>query len=395
MKNWEKIIKNKLEGYEVKPPEGSLADFRKRLDANRNPTKKPTRNVLTDIVTVGVAAACLAIVWIMMQPKDTEPLEKDSLIAKVADKNIVPSQSVLANDSSRNVTSRHSIIRTKNTTKKSTSSRAAIVVQISKDELQQDEQYSIIAELPLTAVDTVTHAQNNESLIADLGKERTYGHSTPLFTQSQKAWIASGGVLTTILGGALLASLGSSDLDYGTLPPFSDPDYQTGNPEEYKDFPIGEADHSMPLKLGLSACWKFSDRWTLISGLEYSRYKSNFKFSLSGTKTQYAHYIGLPVKIDYSIANTRWLEVYIGAGGAIDYCVKATLGGENIKKDGFYFSLQGTGGIQLNVTKHIGIYLEPQISWFMPTFGNTLETYRTEHPISFTISTGLRYTISR
>lgn len=398
MKSWEKIIKEKLEGYEVNPPEGSLADFRQRLDANRNPAKKPSRSFLTFIATAGVAAACLAIVWMMMQPTSIEPLGEQSPIAEVAEKTVGPSQHVLADDSSTNIKPSHVIARAKSVAGNTTSSHAAIDTCISSNEraqeegFTQDEQHPLIADLTLSAEDTVTHAQDDEPMIANSGEGRKNRHSTPRFTKIQKTWMATGGIVAATVCGAVLPSLGSSDP--GEHLCFDNGEGHSGGIIDF-DFPLDEADHSMPLKVGLSARWKFADHWALTSGLEYARYKSNVKYFISGRHTQYAHYIGLPLRIDYSIASTRWVEVYIGAGATADYCVKATRSGESIKKDEFSFTLQGAGGIQLNVTKQIGIYVEPQVSWLMPFSGKTLETYRTENPVSFNISTGLRYTIPR
>lgn len=398
MRNLEKIIKDKLEGYEVNPPEGSLADFRQKLVASRSFARKPSRSSLPYIVTAGVAAACLAFVWIMMQPEEIAPSRVNSSLAKVSDKNLVSSSLVLVNDSSTNAKTHPNIAGVKNVTINTTSSLTVIDAHVSKNEIEyvegmpQEEQHSLIADLPNTTKDTQTQVQENESSVTDL--EHGEEHAIPRFTLNQKIWMASGGILAATLGGAVLASLGSSDLD-NALPPFSDPNYEVGNQEESKDVPWDEAEHFMPLKLGLSARWKFTSRWALTSGLEYSRYKSNIKYSLSGTKSQYVHYIGLPIRLDYTIVETRWMEVYLGAGSAVDYCVKATVGGESTHKDGFSFSLQGAGGVQLNITRQIGVFMEPQISWFKPASENRQETYRTDHPVSFNISGGVRYTISR
>ena len=64
-------------------------------------------------------------------------------------------------------------------------------------------------------------------------------------------------------------------------------------------------------------------------------------------------------------------------------------------KDGFNLSLQGAGGIQMNVTKRLGIYVEPQVMWRIPTGDSTLETYRSTHPLMFSAATGVRCTIGK
>ena len=54
MKNWEDIVKDKLEGYESPLPEGSLAEFRARRDAAGSAAAK--RSPLLWIVPTAVAA---------------------------------------------------------------------------------------------------------------------------------------------------------------------------------------------------------------------------------------------------------------------------------------------------------------------------------------------------
>ena len=79
---------------------------------------------------------------------------------------------------------------------------------------------------------------------------------------------------------------------------------------------------------------------------------------------------------------------------------------QELRRDGFVFSLIGAGGIQLNFNKRIGLYLAPELTWSKPPkkahldfYGDIvimeegdyrLETYRTAHPFMFTVGTGLR-----
>ncbi len=158
---------------------------------------------------------------------------------------------------------------------------------------------------------------------------------------------------------------------------------------------IGSPAHSFPLKLGLSARMPVADRLYLSTGLEYSLYRSTYTYSLSGEQKQLAHYLGVPVRIDWVFASGRLLEAYVGGGLEGEVCVGAYLGGKEISKDGFNLSLQGAGGIQMNVTNRLGIYVEPQVMWRIPTGDSTLDTYRSTHPLMFSAATGVRCTIGK
>ena len=73
-----------------------------------------------------------------------------------------------------------------------------------------------------------------------------------------------------------------------------------------------------------------------------------------------------------------------------DFCVGATLDWKNIPKDGSSFSLVAVSGIQMDVSRHFGLYVEPGLSWRFFGGENVLETYRSAHPLMFSVSTGLR-----
>lgn len=148
--------------------------------------------------------------------------------------------------------------------------------------------------------------------------------------------------------------------------------------------------HSMPLRLGLTGAIGISERLNLVTGLEYSIYSSRFTYSLSGERIQKAQYVGIPVMLDYTLFDGKMVDVYFGAGAIGDICINATLSGRGIKRDGLTFSLLGAGGIQINILKHAGLYVEPQCSWMIPAGSDRLETWRTQHPLTFSISAGIR-----
>lgn len=153
---------------------------------------------------------------------------------------------------------------------------------------------------------------------------------------------------------------------------------------------IGNATHGFPLKFGLSARMPVTDRLYVSTGMDYSWYQSAFEFYRTYEQKQQAHYLGIPVRLDWVFASGRFFEAYLGGGLEGEVCVGASFGGKQISKDGFTLSLQGAGGIQMNVTKRLGIYVEPQVMWRIPTGDSALETYRSAHPLMFSAATGFR-----
>lgn len=216
-----------------------------------------------------------------------------------------------------------------------------------------------------------------------------------------------------VVGGGLLAALvipalGSSGIDTGG----------GQGPNIFGNRPFWETDfvrnpvHDFPFKFGLSTRIPIIDRLAITTGLEYSRYTSRFTYSLSGNKEQVAQYLGIPVRLDWSIAYNKRFNVYVGAGLSGDCCVAASLNGEKVKNDGFRISFIGAGGIQFNPTRRVGIFLEPEVTWTKPQTTRAdiermpdwsrppvedyvMATYRTEHAFVFSLATGLRITLGK
>ena len=94
-----------------------------------------------------------------------------------------------------------------------------------------------------------------------------------------------------------------------------------------------------------------------------------------------------------SFASNRWLDVYAGAGMEVEMCMGATLAEKKLIRDPLCLSLLGAAGIQLNLSKRIGLYLEPELSWSVPSANWELDTYRRTHPLVFTVATGIRINI--
>ena len=185
----------------------------------------------------------------------------------------------------------------------------------------------------------------------------------------------------------------------GTENPGEGPtDIPPGDPvsseEPIKDL-LDQSSHYFPIQVGLSARLPLSERLYLSTGLQYSLYNSKFTMSQTGEKRQQVHYLGIPVRLDWVVASHSLFDVYVGGGVQGDFCLDATLAGKSLEKDRPSLSLVGAGGIQMNATKRLGIYLEPELSWRIPGNNSAIVnyapvTYRSEHPVMFSVAAGIR-----
>ena len=153
-------------------------------------------------------------------------------------------------------------------------------------------------------------------------------------------------------------------------------------------------DHEIPVSFGVSARFKLTDRVSLNTGVNYTRYTStrNRRFvgtSRKQTDKQNVHYLGIPVRFDWAAVNRKHFNFYLGAGMQMDKCVYATVGDERLHEKPVLFNLNGTMGFQLNITPRVGLYFEPEANFALNE--GTLQTFRSHESFMLTARGGLRF----
>ena len=152
-------------------------------------------------------------------------------------------------------------------------------------------------------------------------------------------------------------------------------------------------DHDIPVSFGLSARFRLTDRISLNTGVNYTRYTSTRNRRFTGTSErqtdkQNVHYLGIPVRFDWAAVNRKHFNFYLGAGMQMDKCVYAKVGDERLYEKPVLFGLSGNMGLQFNITQRVGLYFEPE-AYFALNDG-TIETFRSDEPFVLTARGGLR-----
>ena len=152
--------------------------------------------------------------------------------------------------------------------------------------------------------------------------------------------------------------------------------------------------HEIPVSVGLSARFFLTDRLSINTGLNYTRYKSLRTRWFASTHDQqkdwqYAHYLGIPVRLDWMIANKKHFNFYLGAGVQADKCIYATVGGERLHEKEVLFGLNGAMGLQFNIVPMVGLYFEPDISYSLNE--GSIQTYRIREPFMISVRGGIRF----
>ena len=151
--------------------------------------------------------------------------------------------------------------------------------------------------------------------------------------------------------------------------------------------------HEIPKSFGVSARLHLTDRLSINTGLNYTRYASDrtriFSDYTYQNDRQYVHYLGIPVRLDWMIVNRKHFNFYIGAGIQADKCIYATVGGERLHEKEVLFGLNGAMGLQFNIVPMVGLYFEPDISYSLNE--GSIQTYRSREPFVVTVRGGLRF----
>lgn len=172
----------------------------------------------------------------------------------------------------------------------------------------------------------------------------------------------------------------------------------------FRHQPETELNHRVPVTVGVGVQYELTDRWAIESGVTYTYLNSTGKSEgMFAYKTsQELHYVGVPLSVSYKFVDTKRVEVYARAGGAVERAVAAkrtqtisttdeNVGNsttQKIDRQGVQLSATVAVGAELKITQRVGLYAEAGAGYF---FDNKQPlSYRTEHPLSLTLQAGAR-----
>ena len=182
------------------------------------------------------------------------------------------------------------------------------------------------------------------------------------------------------------------------------------------DAPLSERKyHERPRTFELSLNYPISKRWSVNSGLSYTRMKSTFESddgNMLTRRTQKLYYVGLPLKLRYTLLEKNRWQLYASGGIGLDIPLRGKettqylyIGpyqperGDSLilpttharVKAPWQWSVNVGAGVQYQLLPHVNAYFEPRLQYYIPT-GNPVETYRTEHPFDLSLPLGIRFT---
>lgn len=169
---------------------------------------------------------------------------------------------------------------------------------------------------------------------------------------------------------------------------------------------IEREQHDRPITFGISLSKPLSQKWSFETGLQYSILKSR---SVMGSeeyyigKEQNIHYIGIPLRVSYHLADYKHLSAYSSAGLQLNIPVYGKINSKYIVDNApaytdswhitppLQWSTNFSLGLQYKFLPKWKLYVEPTLYWYIPN-GSSTHTIWTEHPVMFSVPFGIRFT---
>lgn len=147
--------------------------------------------------------------------------------------------------------------------------------------------------------------------------------------------------------------------------------------------------HFMPLSFSASVDISLNNRMYFSTGLKYTYLQSRITYNAYNAM-QSIHYLGIPAKVSYTFWESRSIRTYGSAGILYEIPLAARLGKTKVKAPAQWSAGAGAG-IQFNITHNLGLYVEPEVNYYLET-GSDIRTIRSDRQLDLTIPVGIRFT---
>lgn len=421
---WSENLRKRMEMHEEPSPEGLWEDLEQIIQKEdfAKPLSKSKKILLWSKCIAAVAAVAIIALVIGYNISNQEP-EEIQLAIETPSQQDTPEAIISVSDEGDNsmVKTGSQLFIQKTNTKRSISAIAT-----------QTETFPSIDTVNLTIKEEAKIAQEilkeetleskpksdktkNKRLYSSDSKSLDLASEFDFYENRQRNTPARWGA--NLYASNLSASTTNNYNGYGTLAPCSPPiDNSEADPDANED-PYGDilvqnkhksvytdVKHRQPVTVGVSVNYNLDENWSFTTGLTYTLLSSQLR---SGSDRYYynseqsLHYIGIPLKINYNIWRNRKLSIYLSAGGQVeknvsgklttDYIVDNKLEStkkDNISVDQLQLSLNTAIGIQYNLSKKIGLYAEPGVSYYFKN-KSEIETIYKEKPLNIGLHFGL------
>ena len=397
---WKQQMQQKLTEYQRSAPDMPWADIEQRVAAQR----KPALAVALWLRRAAAAAAVLLLVgagwWMTRQPAVHETVSQQAAPAPHA-----PTKEPLIASSQPPIANRQQPIANRQQPKANRQQPTATQlvshpVDTNADTVATEE--AISQELTANSQEPTANSQppianrptaNSQQPIANSQALTASVLASESTVETEERSPALTAYVSTPMSGETGLGHGRGGLVYG--------DYTTQQPvPSTTDHSVTEhARHHQPIRFGLSLRYPLGERWSIESGLSYTRLSADVTRT-EGTKTtaigQKLHYIGLPVSVSCRLWSTRRFQLYGTGGGMVEKMVSGSRTAygqrESLTIRPLQFSLNAGAGAEYQLAPSLGLYVEPGVSYHFDN-GSSVPTFYQEQPFSFQLNMGIRWSV--
>lgn len=403
-KDWTEKLSEKMEQHQMPLPDNLWDDIEKRIQEQQDIKKKRHNRIIWIGRITGIAAAILvALVFSheLLERKSVTPEDTNTAHKSSESKNQGKTLAEKKSDEQTKESTHHNNEQIAYT-KPSTNLGSQLTEKANNAETitaQNEKEYQASESSLDKTEENAKPDSNNENASNEQTKDKDSkpNNGTSISTKkeqnyneyikphhSQSGW--SGGLYASNIP---FSSSGSNYND----------SYMSGEGTlGTKDFDLK---HDLPINIGINARYNFTRKLSLETGITYSYHKSEYDSDTFECE-QELHYIGIPVRLNYTLWENKRFIVYLAAGGKAEKCISGNRDynykldikqheSENISEKEIQWSANASAGIQCNITKNLGIYVEPGVSHYFDNGSNIDNIYK-DRPTNFNLNLGVRFT---
>lgn len=415
-RDWTDKIREKMDGYEQKAPQGLLEEVFAAVEKREN-KKRRKKNIFLWSSIAGAAAVIIAL--FLLFPEERLQLNRETTNFADNSREWEHRNTAAAKKEKPQEEKRQEIRDERKNIPHSSSMMAAVASRPSPEKSNKEEQLE-----EKNSKENKKEETNKEEQIIkkekgvlnrsrELPQNANFCHTSPRRSGTVRLGLFAANASTNSGKGEEQAPIMLSDAALTSLPKFSDHPYreneESGILKNEKDIKTSSK-HKMPVRAGISVAYQWSPRWSIASGLTYTYLESEITKESRDYKQEYTqklHYLGIPVELQYRINPEKRLQIYLTAGGRMEKCISGKEYGESqqkgkesiqenitITEKPLQFSAKAGIGMEYRISKHIGIYVEPGLSYYFNN-GSSIENIYKDRPLNFQVAGGLRFSISK
>ena len=374
MEDWIDIIRQRLQEAETPLPPGDWEAF----EASVPPARRP--RVLPWVISALAAAAVAAVLLIPRQKEESVLEQPLASVERVEPDAPVTIAEALPSDSPV----RPSAPPSKPVVRKPTAVPAAPTQVSAEEPVPQNP----VSEQEPDAIEEVLDEPAAEPTVSQETQSVEETEWKDVFASEQPSGAKPG---PRIAISPHIGSTGSRSRSFDYNPIYVSGIFaHTGGAYSFLSLETFPIRHFLPLSFGLEISYFPSSRMALTSGLDLSIYNSVRTVRTLGEMRQRVHYLGIPFKAEWVAWQAGRFSTWLGAGVKVDRCIRARIGDLSVQDNTFHWSVMADASLQYALTEHLGLYVQPEVSWYFKPTHPVLQTYRTEHPFMFTVGAGLR-----